>query len=422
LLETFLWLIASKHSIIYLSLEQFIMKRFFLLTLIIFSLVSISLAQSGRRTKPASTGSTQKQTDTTENSTTKAIEPTGFSETRVSEPLSVALPRRKKKSNDKKKDSKETKVETPKPDESGEEVIKVDTTLISIPVTISQKNGSYIPSLSKQNFQIFEDGKEQEIAYFNSTDKPFTAVLVIDVSQSTALKIEQIQNGALAFVEQLLPEDKVMVISFDASVYNLLEFSSDKAAIEKAIRKIRFGGGTSLYDAVETSLGKKLQKIEGKKAVILFTDGVDSTSFRANYRSTLADAAESEAVIFPIYLNTFLDLIGIGNGGNGPMSAPSGIPGGLGSGQIREIKEAYATGRRYLQDLASATGGRVFRPENSENSLIKAFAGIAEELRSQYEVGYYSNNESVSGDVKQIKIRVSRPNLIIRNRDSYVVK
>jgi Ca-activated chloride channel homolog len=401
------------------------MKRFFLSALIILSLVSVSLAQSGRRAKTPPTGSTsgnQKQTEPTEDSTSKAAEPTGFSETRASEPLSVALPRRKKKSNDKNKDSKETKVETPKPDESGEEVIKVDTTLISIPVTISKKDGLYVPSLSKQNFQIFEDGKEQEIAYFNSTDKPFTAVLVIDVSQSTALKIEQIQNGALAFVEQLLPEDKVMVISFDAGVNTLLEFSSDKAAIEKAIRKIRFGGGTSLYDAVETSLGKKLQKVEGKKAVILFTDGVDSTSFRSNYQSTLADAAESEAVIFPIYLNTFLDLIGIGNGGNGPMSAPSGMPSGLGGGQIRQVKEAYATGRRYLQDLASATGGRVFKPENSENSLIKAFAGIAEELRSQYEVGYYSNNESVSGDVKRIKIRVSRPNLIIRNRDSYVVK
>jgi Ca-activated chloride channel homolog len=406
-------------------LEQFIMKRFSLLVLAIFCLISASLAQSGRRTKPASTGSTsgsQKQTEPIENSTSKATEPTGFSETRTSEPLSVALPHRKKKSNDKKKDSKETKTETTNTDESGEEVIKVDTTLISIPVTVSGKDGLFTPSLSKQHFQIFEDGKEQEIAYFNSTDKPFTAVLLMDVSRSTALKIEQIQNGALAFVNQLMPEDKVMVIAFDGGVDTLLEFSSDKVAIEKAIRRIRFGDGTSLYSAVAMSLGKKLQKIEGKKAIILFTDGVDTTSFGANYQSTLADAVESEAVIFPIYLNTFLDLIGIGGGGNGPMSAPSGIPGGLGGGQMGRIKEAYAVGRRYLQDLATATGGKVFKPENSETSLVTAFAGVAEELRSQYEVGYYSNNESVSGDVKNIKIRVSRPNLVIRNRDSYVVK
>lgn len=397
------------------------MKRFFILALIILGLTAISFAQSGRRTKPSPTNVPSTQTETTENSTSKATEPTGFSETRASEPLSVLVPRRKKKSNDKKKDSKETKPVNPTTDESGDEIIKVDTTLISIPVTVSQKNGLYIPSLSKQNFQIFEDGKEQEVAYFNSADKPFTAVLLIDVSQSTSLKIEQIQNGALAFVKQLLPEDKVMVISFDAGVHTLLEFSSDKAAIENAIRKIRFGGGTSLYDAVETSLGKKLQKIEGKKAVILFTDGVDSASFRSSYESTLADAVESEAVIFPIYLNTFLDNIGVGGGGNGPMSAPSGIP-PLNGGQMRQAKELFAIGRRYLQDLASATGGRVFRPENTENSLSAAFAGIAEELRSQYEVGYYSNNESNPGDVKQIKIRVSRPNLIIRNRGSYVVK
>jgi Ca-activated chloride channel homolog len=403
------------------------MKRFLFFALTVLGLVSISFAQSGRRTKtppnslPAGS-STSKESDTNDSSAKPATEPTGYSETRTSEPLSVALPRRKKKSNDKKKDSKETKTETPKPDESGEEIIKVDTTLISIPVTISKKDGLYVPSLSKQNFQIFENGKEQEIAYFNSTDKPFTAVLVIDVSQSTSLKIEQIQNGALAFVEQLLPEDKVMVIAFDGSVDTLLEFSSDKVAIENAIRKIRFGPGTSLYSAVEKSLGKKLQKIEGKKAVILFTDGVDTTSFGSNYQSSLATAAESEAVIFPIYLNTYLDLIGIGGGGNGPMSAPSGMPIKIGGGQMQQVKEAYAVGRRYLQDLANATGGKVFKPENSEISLTKAFAGVAEELRSQYEVGYYSNNESTSGDVKNIKIRVNRPNLIIRNRDSYVVK
>ncbi|MCU0240597.1 MAG: hypothetical protein MUC29_14240, partial [Pyrinomonadaceae bacterium] len=99
-----------------------------------------------------------------------------------------------------------------------------------------------------------------------------------------------------------------------------------------------------------------------------------------------------------------------------------GAIGGIGGQSVGATKEQYATGRRYLNDLANATGGRIFRPENTENSLATAFAGIAEELRSQYEVGYYSNSESKPGDVKRIKIRIARPNLIVRNRDSYVVK
>jgi VWFA-related protein len=409
------------------------MKRFFIFALIIISLVSVSLAQSGRRkTQPnnlPASDTTSKQIETTDNSV-KTIEPTGYSESATNQPISISVRNRSKKSDEKKKENKDSKTlptnQTPtNTAESDEEVIKVDTNLIKIPVTVFQKNGLYAPSLSKQHFQIFEDGKEQEIAYFNSSDKPFTAVLLLDVSGSTSLKIEQIQNGAMAFVKQLMPEDKVMVISFDEGVHTLLEFSSDKAEIEKAIRKIRFGGGTSLYDAVDKSLGKQLQKIEGRKAIVLFTDGVDTTSGRSSYESTVSDAVESDAVIFPIYLNTYLDMMGIG-GGNGPMTAPSAIPGGIGGmggqQQVAASKAEYALGRRYLNDLANGTGGRVFRPENTESSLSAAFAGIAEELRSQYEVGYYSDAESKVGDVKRIKIRIARPNLIIRNRDSYVVK
>jgi Ca-activated chloride channel homolog len=403
------------------------MKRFCIFTLIILSFVTATLAQSGRRSKtpPTSISSgnqTPKEIETTDNSVKLASEPVGFSESATNQPISISISRKNKKKVEQKKESKETPVLTPATKEGDEEVIKVESTLISIPVSVSQKNGAFAPSLSKQHFQIFEDGKEQEVAYFSNVDKPFTVILVLDVSGSTSLKIEQIQNGAMAFVNQLLPQDKVMVISFDQSVYTLLEFSNDKSAIEKAIRKIRFGGGTSLYDAVAVSLNQKLQKIEGKKAIVLFTDGVDSTSFRSNYQSTVADAVESEATIFPVYLNTYLDSIGIG-GGNGPMTSPSGIPGGIGNRQqVGQIKELYALGRRYLQDLASATGGRIFRPENNERSLNEAFESVAEELRSQYEVGYYSNTESKPGDVKRIRVRIARPNLIIRNRDSYIVK
>src|SRR5262249_43372683 len=144
-----------------------------------------------------------------------------------------------------------------------------------------------------------------------------------------------------------------------------------------------FGQGTSLYDAVDTALRKKLSKIDGRKAIVLFTDGVDTTSKRT-YDETLDEAEESESLIFPIYYNTYFDnLGGLGgiNGGNIPQTG--GIPGTRGTSA-----SDYALGRQYLSDLAAYTGGRVFRPESTPGGLTAAFEGIAEELRRQYNIGY----------------------------------
>jgi VWFA-related protein len=404
------------------------MKRLIVCFLFLLGTVSISFAQSGRRIQNPIPG-TSSPTNKTEVVTTEAQAPvkeetTGYSESSPNQAVSIYIDRQNRKS--KKENKKKTEPvinQTPTSNNpTDEDVVKVETNLISIPVTVSTKNGVYVPSLSKGNFQIYENGKEQEVAYFGSVDKPFTAILLIDISGSTSLKIEQIQDGAIAFVQQMQPQDKAMVIAFDSGVRTLLEYSSDKNALETAIRKLRFGGGTSLYDAVDQTLERKLNKIEGKKAIVLFTDGVDTTS-RTTYERTVAAAIESEAVIFPIYLNTYLDAIGIGGGG--PMQTPAtlGIPGmGGGTQQVGATREQYALGRRYLQDLANATGGRIYRPDNSSAGLNSAFEGIAEELRSQYEVGYYPNEEGKPGDVKKIKIRINRPNLIIRSRDSYVVK
>lgn len=408
------------------------MKKFIFCGLVVFGLTTFSFAQSGRKIKnpiPGTTSSntTQKEVNTTEEPIKVEAAAVGYSESTPNQPVSIYIDRQnRRKAKESKQDKNQTKQTTSEgktSTESDEDVIKVDTNLISVPVTVLERNGLYVPSLSKENFTVFEDGKEQELAYFASTDKPFTTILLIDVSGSTSLKIEQIQDGAIAFVNQMMPEDKVMVISFDSGVHTLLEFSSDKNALIAAIRKTKFGGGTSLYDAVDNSLTKKLEKIPGKKAIVLFTDGVDTTS-RNSYEKTVSEAVESEAVIFPVYINTFLDAIGIGGGG-GVMSTPptiGGIPGMGGQQSIGGTKEEYALGRRYLQDLANATGGRIYKADNSAAGLERAFEGIAEELRSQYEVGYYPSSAGKAGERRQIKIRINRPNLIIRSRDSYIVK
>jgi VWFA-related protein len=243
-------------------------------------------------------------------------------------------------------------------------------------------------------------------------------ILLIDTSPSTAYKIEEIQKAAIAFTNLLKPQDNVMVIEFDAKVHVLTEATNNREKIHKAIRKADFGDGTALYDAVDFSLRKRLSKIEGRKAIVLFTDGVDTESYKNDYDTTLLEAAEADALIFPIYYNTYLNNLGIGN--DEVMSSPYPIPNSGNMDSRGTSSEEYAIGKKYLEDLAAETGGRVFRPEATPGGLTAAFEGIAEELRRQYNIGYYSNQESLAGQRKQIKVRINRPNLVVRSRDSYI--
>ena len=406
------------------------MKVLPIILLMVLGLFADGSAQSGRRGKSEAVPTATPQVQITQD-VRETPESVGYSESSPNAPRSISVRTR----NDK-KSKKETKkatqlptqttdaantTATANPDE--EEVIKVETNLVTIPVSVHDRNGLYIPDLSQADFKIFEDGVEQEIAYFGISEKPFTVILLIDVSPSTEYKIEEIQSAAIAFVDQLKPHDKVMVIQFDERVSVLAEATNDRQKIHKAIRRTNFGGGTSLYEAVDFSLRRKLDKIEGRKAIVLFTDGVDTTSSGASYESTLGDAEESEAMIFPIYYNTFLSSRGIGTGG--VMSTPPilGIPPMGGGGRATGTSSAeYTRGRVYLTELAAATGGRVFRPDLTPGGLNAAFEGIAEELRRQYNIGYYPQTEGVAGQRKQIKVRVNRPKLVIRSRDSYIVR
>ncbi|MCY7375457.1 MAG: VWA domain-containing protein [Pyrinomonadaceae bacterium] len=388
------------------------MKRIAVGLLFVFSFFSIAAtAQSGRRPTPAPTPAT----------TTAETPADEYSESKPKKTFPVYTKSRKEKSKNKNDKTASaptastTAASVPTTDEDGE-VLNVETNLVTIPVSVFDRSGLYIPNLRRTDFKIFDNGAEQEIAYFGTSDKPFTVILLIDTSPSTSYKIEEIQTAAIAFVDQLKSQDSVMVIEFDANVHVLTEATNDRMAIYKAIRRADFGGGTSLYDAVDFSLRKRLSKVEGRKAIVLFTDGVDTTSTKSRYETTVSDAEEADALVFPIYYNTFFD----NRGGIGSTFPNGGIFGG-GRDAPGTSSAEYAVGRKYLEDLADATGGRVFRPEATPGGLTTAFEGIAEELRRQYNIGFYPSEEGQAGQKRQIKVRVNRPQLVVRSRESYVV-
>ncbi len=390
------------------------------------------------------------------------------------------------------------------PEEVGEgDVVKVETTLVSIPVAVMDRDGKYIPDLTKDNFRIWENDTEQKVAYFASTEKPFTVALVIDTSASTRYKIEEIQDAAIAFVNQLRPDDKVVVVSFDDRIKGVdRRPTNDRATLRNWILDTKIGSGTRLYDAVDQVINNVFSHIDGRKAIVLFTDGVDTTSKNADYQSTLRDAEENDALIYPVEYDTSSDM-GIlfpgggwpgghrsrrgnypgggnypngqnyPNGGNYPQTGrnypnggnyPNGNGGGNypngngrntpnnngGGGSIFDILGAilnggtypngggggrnrggwpggggagttsaeYEIADQYLHDLARVSGARLY--DSEQTNLSAAFQSVAEELRRQYSIGYYPKNAPHAGERRNIRVRVNRPELVVRTRDSYV--
>ena len=188
-------------------------------------------------------------------------------------------------------------------DQDPQEVVKTDTSLVTVPIIALTPEGTYVPDLTKPEFTIMEDGVKQEVAFFATVTAPFHVVLVLDTSASTREKLNHIRRAAIAFVEQLQAGDRVKVISFDDQVRDLNDFTNDRAELRSAINRTESGRGTKVYDAVELALNS-LRIIEGRKAIVLFSDGMDWHSDRASFDGTLRSLEEEGVVFYPIRYET----------------------------------------------------------------------------------------------------------------------
>jgi len=212
------------------------------------------------------------------------------------------------------------------------DVLTVNTNLVTVPVRVMDHGGKNILNLLRKDFHIFENGVEQHIAYFATVDTPFTVVLLLDTSGSTEFKLEDIQNAAISFVNQLKPQDRVMVMSFDDKIQTFCDPTNDRAELVAAIRQTKTGDSTRLYDAVEQVIQQKLKSIPGRKAVVLFTDGVDTASGHATYQNTIKLVQEADAGVYVVAYDTSGDLFGGAastktvNGGRIPTPGGSGNP------------------------------------------------------------------------------------------------
>jgi len=329
------------------------------------------------------------------------------------------------------------------------DVVRVNTSLVTVPVSVLDRQGRFIPDLQREDFRVFENGVEQSIAYWEPADKPFTVALLLDTSPSTAFHLWQIKEAAIAFAKQLRPQDRVLIVSFNDQVLLLTEVTNDMNVISAVIEQnANLGSATRLYDAVHLVIKERLNQIKGRKANVVFTDGVDTASFQANYASTLREVEELDALIYPIQYDTtdYLRAIqSVGQGSTAVVTTTSNGPFGIGrttsrvtystptvtgpnGGPLPGATQAdYDRANQYLKELAARTAGRLYRA-NDTTQLAEAFSRIAEELRRQYSLGYYpqdgsgsdANGNASNAARRQIKVRVNRPNLAVKARDSYV--
>ncbi|MBC8029614.1 MAG: VWA domain-containing protein [Pyrinomonadaceae bacterium] len=290
------------------------------------------------------------------------------------------------------------------------DTVRVSTNLITVPAEVMDRSGRYIGNLRKQDFRVFENGVEQDLAYFASVEQPFTVALLLDVSGSTKTRLQAIRSAANAFIKGLRPNDRLLLVSFDGKINVLTEAVTLNDLRKKKLRLDALNDGTLLYDTVSFVLNQRLAGIPGRRAIVLLTDGVDGGSKKGSYKQTLRDVEEADVVIYTVQYNTLPDL---------PARLSQIMnPKARAHTQARMLKE-YAVGSTYLEALARKTGGRLQKAESLAD-VPQAFAAITEELGRQYSLGYYPKGQVQAGEKRDIKVRTRSANFVVRARQSYV--
>jgi len=272
-----------------------------------------------------------------------------------------------------------------------QQTLSIDVNLVNIPVSVADKNGKYVTSLMKNDFKVFEDDKPQTITNFSTEiNLPLTIALLVDTSGSIRERLQFEEEAATEFLQSTLQKgkDRALIISFDSGVTLLQDFTDDLDKLAKTLRTIRAGGGTALYDAVARTVEKKLAGQDGRRVVILISDGNENSS-NVSQTDILELAQKNDVVIYTISTN----------------------PANFGSAEQER-------GEKILRKLSEETGGKSFFPLKIDD-LTNSFETIREELRSQYQIGYRPTNSKADGTFRKIRVDMADKRYKARTRAGY---
>ena len=267
--------------------------------------------------------------------------------------------------------------------------------IVLLNVTVTDAEGRFVSQLQKDDFQVFEDGRIQEISNFIGTQQPIALSILLDTSTSMEKRLPIAQEAAIGFIRRLGPQDVAQIMSFDSRAETLQDFTGDREALEAAILRTRAGGSTALYNAVYTALSD-LKRIRARapneirrQSIVVLSDGEDTSSL-VDYAQVEEAAKRSDVSIYTVGLRTRED-------------APQ-----------RGFNEADFV----LRTLAMDTGGRVFYVQEI-SQLPAIYQQIADELANQYTMGYTSKNPGRDGAWRRIVVKVTRPGVSARTKSGY---
>jgi VWFA-related protein len=332
--------------------------------------------------------------------------------------------------------------------------LSVDVNVVTLPVTVRDKHGKIVSNLTKDDFTLEEDSKPQSIRYFSQENNlPLTVGLLVDTSMSERDNIDKERSASRSFLDQMInrPADRAFVIHFDREIELLQDLTSDHAKLEKAVGLIdvqpaventqtsdqgngsprghRGGAGTKLYDAIFLACDEITGKQKGRKAIVVLTDGEDRGS-QETLNSAIESAQKAETVVYTIYIGGHEDHDRGFNNGNGPMDDPGGYPGRRypgggypgggypGGGRYPQGSQVNRpNGKKILQQIAQQTGGRFFEAKKKD-SVDDIYAQIAEELRTQFMLGYTPPKDQTAG-YHSIHLAAKNKDLTVQTREGY---
>jgi Ca-activated chloride channel homolog len=266
--------------------------------------------------------------------------------------------------------------------------IRVDTLLLTVPLTVSDRKGNYIAGLKKENFTILEDGLSQNIELFLNEEAPMNVAILLDTSYSTREVLDKIQRAARDFVKILRPEDRAMIVGFDDRTLFLSGLESDRRALTSAIERVRISNvnGSDMYEAITRVVQNHFAALKGRKAIIALTDGM--VTGRGHSAQQILDRLQkSDTFFYPIIFKT---------DSNSATARKTPV--------LIEL----------LQIIAQETGGRFY--EKDSTKLKEAFQSIAEDLKHQYLLGFYPRNTRAGTARSAIRVTVDRDQLIVRTK------
>jgi len=304
---------------------------------------------------------------------------------------------------------------------SEEDSVKLGTQIVNLNVSVYDKNGRPVPGLTADDFRVEEDATQQEISHFAPSTTAFNLVLLLDASGSTRSKFDLVRNAALKFIDAVGAQDKVGIVLFARDVTVVSPLTDDRDRLRSLINNMQPPlGGTSFYDALAYVLIEELGKVRGQRnAVVVITDGRDNSigSDEAGLRdpsrrpgsvlpfsNLLLGVLESDAIVYPVFL-----------------SNESELSTAMASSALSRIKRETEIAEKQLRQLAEVSGGTLFRAARLED-IEGVYGKIAAELRTIYSLAYSPSNSVLDGSWRQIKVKTSRPDTVVRTRRGYFAK